>query len=60
MENTSYDHGSNLLAVEEEEAVEETFHTKNMVCSGYQREMGMISGYWGVWEQWSLSQLGYT
>lgn len=51
MENTSHDHGSNLLAVEEEEAVEETFHTKNMVCSGYQREMGMISGYWGVWEQ---------
>lgn len=40
MENTSYDHGSNLLAVEEEEAVKETFHLKNMVCSGYQREMG--------------------
>lgn len=44
MENTSYNHGSNLLAVDEEEAVEKTFHTKNMVCSGYQREMGMMQG----------------
>lgn len=44
MENVSYNHGSNLLAVDEEEAVEKIFHTKNMVCSGYQREMGMMQG----------------